>query len=144
MRKHTPASKTGIVWISFYINREKVSFSTKVTIDEENWNVKKLCVGSGDKYAPDKNLIIETILSRINNVFVKYRLKDKKLSRDAYLRAYHRPADYDTFYDFVADYQKRISVRLEFTTLMTHVSVIKKLKEYNLGSAEKLSLQVHI
>ena len=130
-RKHKSDATAGVVWVSFYINREKVNFSTKVAVDEKNWNSNKQCVGSGDKLCRDKNLIIENVLSRINNVLVKYRLRDKKLTRSAFLRAYHRPTDYDTFYDFVSDYQRKISVRMELPTLMTHMSVIRKLKEYN-------------
>lgn len=130
-RKHKSDTTTGVVWVSFYINREKVNFSTKVAVDEKNWNSSKQCVGSGDKLCRDKNLIIENVLSRINNVLVKYRLRDKKLTRSAFLRAYHRPTDYDTFFDFITDYQKKISIRMEMPTLMTHLSVIRKLKEYN-------------
>ena len=130
LRKHVTTSNNGVVWVSFYINREKINFSTKVTVDEKNWNDKKKCVGSGDKNASDKNLIIENVLARINNVIVKYRLKDKKLTRDAFLRAYHRPSDYNTFYEYVTAQQKKLSVRTELTTLQTHMSVMRKLKEY--------------
>lgn len=133
LRKHNTASTTGVVWVSFYLNREKVNFSTKVSVDEKNWNDKKKCVGSGDKLYSDKNLIIENVFSRINNVLVKYRLKDRKLTRSSFLKAYHRPSDYDTLYDFIKDYQKKISARMEMSTLMTHLSVINKLKEYNVN-----------
>jgi hypothetical protein len=113
------------------VNCEKVNFSTRITVDEKNWNEKKQCIGTGDKYAHDKNLIIENILSRINNVFVKYRLRDRTLTRNVFLRAYHRPTDYDTFFDFVTDYRKKISARMEFATIASHSSAIKKLKEHN-------------
>lgn len=122
---------SGIVWISFYVQRQKVNFSTKVTVELKHWNEKKNIVTAGDKQAADKNLIIETILARINNVFVKYRLRDKKLSRDLFMREYNRPSDYATFFDFVQDYMKKISHRTELTTLNTHLSVIRKLKEFN-------------
>ena len=130
LRRHVSTSNAGVVWVSFYINREKVNFSTKVAVDEKNWNDKKKCVGTGDKNAADKNLIIENVLARINNVIVKYRLKDKKLTRDAFLRAYHRPSDYNTFFEYVTAQQKKLSVRTELTTLQTHMSVMRKLKEY--------------
>ncbi|KAA6315417.1 hypothetical protein EZS27_034120 [termite gut metagenome] len=100
-------------------------------MDEKNWNEKKQCIGTGDKYAHDKNLIIENILSRINNVFVKYRLRDRTLTRNVFLRAYHRSTDYDTFFDFITDYRKKISARIEFATIASHSSAIKKLKEHN-------------
>lgn len=131
LRKYGDDPSNGVVWLSFYVNREKVNFSTKVSVDVKDWNDKKKCVGTGDKLAKDKNLIIENILARVNNVFVKYRLRDKKLTRDAFLKAYHRPTDYNTFFEFVSDYQKKESLVLEDTTYKTNLSVIKKLKEYN-------------
>lgn len=84
LRTYGSDPSTGVVWLSFYVNREKVNFSTKVSVDLKNWNDKKKCVGVGDKQCNDKNLIIENILARINNVFVKYRLRDRKLTRDAF------------------------------------------------------------
>ena len=70
LRTYGSDPSTGVVWLSFYVNREKVNFSTKVSVDLKNWNDKKKCVGVGDKQCNDKNLIIENILARINNVFV--------------------------------------------------------------------------
>ena len=131
LRKYGNDSTAGIVWISFYVNREKVNFSTKISVETKYWNDKKKCVGVGDKDAGDKNLIIENILARINNVFVKYRLRDKKLTRVSFLKAYHRPDDYATFFDFVLDHQKKESLKLEDSTFRTNLSVVKKLKEYN-------------
>lgn len=130
LRKYADDS-SGIVWISFYVNREKVNFSTKVSVSAKNWNEKKMMVGSGDKLAADKNLILENIQARINNVLVKYRLKDRKLTRDMFLRAYHRPTDFDTFFEFVKMYQRKYTARIELSTLNTHNSVMNKLKEYN-------------
>lgn len=131
LRKYGDDPANGVVWISFYVNREKVNFSTKVSVAIKDWNDKKKCVGAGDKYAKDKNLIIENILARVNNVFVKYRLRDKKLTRDSFLKAYHRPTDYNTFFEFVSEYQKKESLKLEDSTYKTNLSVIKKLQEYN-------------
>lgn len=130
IRKHTPQMTSGIIWVSFYINREKINFSTRVSVEEKNWNAKKQTVNSGDKLAADKNLIIDNILARINNVLVKYRLKDKGLTKDAFLRAYHRPSDYNTFFEYVEVQERKFAARIEMSTLLTQRSVIKKLKEY--------------
>lgn len=121
---------SGVIWVSFYINREKVNFSTRVAVEEKHWNAKKQTVNSGDKLAADKNLIIDNILARINNVLVKYRLKDKRLTKDAFLRAYHRPSDYNTFFEYVEVQERKLAARIEMSTLLTQRSVIKKLKEY--------------
>ena len=130
LRKYANES-SGIVWVSFYINREKVNFSTKVAVDCKNWSEKNACVKPGDKNASDKNLIIENIHARINNVLVKYRLKDKKLTRDAFLRAYHRPTDFNTFFEYVTAQQKKLSIKTELSTLSTHISAIRKLQQYS-------------
>ena len=41
LRKHVKDATSGIIWISFYVNREKVNFSTKVCVEEKNWSEKK-------------------------------------------------------------------------------------------------------
>lgn len=94
--------------MSFYINREKVNFSTKVSVDIKNWNDKKKCVGLGDKSANDKNLIIENILARINNVIVKYRLRDRKLTRASFLKAYNVRTIIKLFLSSLVSIKKRI------------------------------------
>ena len=112
------------------MQRQKVNFTTKVSVEEKNWNEKKKRVASSDKLAADKNLIIENVLARINNVFVKYRLKDKKMTRETFLRAYNRPDDYDTFFDYVAAKQRKLT-RMELGTYCTHRSAINKLRQYS-------------
>ena len=119
----------GMVWVSFYVNREKVNFSTNVACDKKNFSEIKQRITAGDKDYKDKNLIIDNIYARVTNVFVKYRLKNKTLTRESFLRAYNRPDDYDTIFDFIKDYQKRISVKTEMATLQVHNSVIGKMKD---------------
>ena len=131
LRKHNPDAENGVVWITFYINRERVNFSTKVPVESKNWNDKKKFVTTGDKHAADKNLIIENIHARINNVLVKYRLKDKKLTKETFLRAYHRPSDYNTFFEYVTAQQKKLSSRMEMSTFLMQLSVMNKLREYS-------------
>lgn len=46
------------------------------------------------------------------------------------MRAYHRPTDFNTFYDFVTAAMKKTSVRIELSTLLTHHSVISKMRSY--------------
>lgn len=79
----------------------------------------------------DKNLILENIRTRINNVFVKYRLKDKKLTRDAFIRAYNRPDDYPTIWDFIKDHGRNLNYHNELSTVNVHNSIIAKAKELN-------------
>lgn len=121
---------TGMIYVLFYINREKVHFSTKVECCEKNWSDKNMRVKASDPAATDKNIILGNIRSRISNVDVKFRLKDRKLTKDIFLRNYNRPDDFDTFHQFCDDYQKQIKRRITVNTQRMHDSVLKKLKEF--------------
>ena len=114
LRTHQKNTESGVVWVSFYVNREKVNFSTSVRCEQKDWNSERCYVKKSDKEAEDKNLIIENIAARINNVFVKYRLRDRKLTRDAFLKEYHRPSDYATFFDFVKANKAKINAGTDY------------------------------
>lgn len=120
----------GTVWVDFYVSRERVHFSTKVIVELKHWNANQSKVKSSDPLASDKNLIIDNILSRINDVFVKYRLKDKHLSKNSFLRSYHRPTDYATFFDYVFAQFRKYDKLMASGTYFTHKQVITKLSTY--------------
>jgi len=126
---HTKES-AGWIHVFFYLKNEKVHFSTKVQCEQKHWNEKTMRVRSGDPNVSDKNLILENILARINSVMVKFRLKDKNPNRNTFLKAYNRPDDYDSFYNFADVCRKKFSRILEFGTMKNHITVLKKLKEY--------------
>lgn len=120
---------SGMIYVLFYINRQKVHFSTKVECNEKNWSDKNMRIKSSDPASSDKNMILANIRSRISNVDVKYRLKDRKLTKDIFLRNYNRPDDFDTFHQFCDDYQKQIRRRITANTQRMHDSVLKKLND---------------
>lgn len=118
-----------MIWVSFYLNREKVHFSTRIEIRGEAWSKKIQKVNGKDKEAADKNLILENVRARINNVIVKYRLKDKKINRETFMRAYRRPNDFETFFDFARHYQEIIKGKSKESTVSIENTVLKKLEE---------------
>ena len=120
----------GFIYVCFYTCREKVHFSTKVECLAKDWNEKKMRISTADKNAADKNLIIEKTLSRINDVIVKYRLRNKVLTRAGFQKAYNRPDDFENFYTFCDEYKKQVSKRVELVTLNTHNTVLDKLKVF--------------
>ena len=121
----------GFIYVSFYVNREKVHFSTKVSCDAKQWNATKMRVSASDKNAADKNLILEKTLARINEVIVKYRLRNKVLTRAGFIKSYNRPDDFENFYAYCDDYKKQVSKRVELVTLNTHNTVLEKLKVFS-------------
>lgn len=123
-------AEEGYIWISFYIKGEKVNFSTKVKCKEKDFDKRTCRIKTADKLSSDKNIIIDNILARINSVFVKYRLRNKTLTKDSFFRAYNRPDDYDTFFAFIKDYEKKFSFKNELSTIKVHNSVLKKVEEH--------------
>lgn len=131
LRTYKKTPETGVVWVDFYINRQRVHFTTKVSCQVLNWDAENRFIKGSEPNARDKNLIVENIIARINDVIVKYRLRDRTLTRDSFLRAYNRPSDYDTFFAFYKDYQKKHSYKIEGSTWQTHKVVMAKLEEFN-------------
>lgn len=121
----------GVIHVIFYLQRKKVHFSTKVKCALKDWSDKTMKVRSTDKNYVDKNLILANIQSRINNVDVKFRLKDRKLTRELFLKYYNRPDDYDTFHAYCEDYLKKTRRRLNVNTVKLHESVLRKLKYHD-------------
>ena len=119
----------GYIWVKFYVSSEKVNFSTKIKCALSNWDAEKYRVRVGDKDHKDKNLMIKNVEARINKVFVNYHLKDRKLTKDGFLKAFHRPDDFDTFHDFCEHYKREINY-LESGTTANHKKALDKLKEY--------------
>lgn len=123
-------STKGTVSVLFYINREKVQFSLKVSCLVKDWDKNKCRVKKSDSKSVDKNLIIDNILGRINNVDVKYRLKDKELTKAIFLKNYNRPTDYDTFFLYYENQIRKNRRKMEPATLQMHNSCLKKLKQF--------------
>ena len=130
LRCDNKEKKSGYVWISFYVKREKVNFSTKINCEQRDWNEKNCSIKASDVNASDKNLIIDKILSRINDVIVKYRLRNKDLTRSGFMRMYNRPDDFENFFKFCDDFRKKIAPYTELVTLNQHATALNKLKVY--------------
>ncbi len=129
--KQNAKSKEGTIGVNFYIDRQRVQWSLRIPCNARNWDEKRMRVKASDPIGKDKNLIIDRTLARINDVLVKYRLRDKKLTRELFLKAYNRPSDFDNFFLYVKSYTDRIKNTLDFNTLKLYKSVFKKLNEYS-------------
>lgn len=121
----------GTIHVRFYVRRKKIQFTTKVQCKSKHWNVGTMRISSADKLAADKNLILDNTLSRINNVFVKYRLRNKELTKEGFEKAYNRPDDFENFFAFCDDYKRQVSKEVELVTLAIHSTVLQKLKEFS-------------
>ena len=92
--------KTGMspIYVTFYLQNEKVTIPTKVSTKREWFVDGSVC--RKDKEYKDKNLIIEQIRAHVSNIFTKYRLREKSLTKTLFLQQWTRLTGYDTFFDF--------------------------------------------
>ena len=118
------------IYIRFYLERDKIVIPTKVSVAIENFDSASGKIKSLQKGFKDKNILIEKIQARINDIQVKYRLQNKKLTKEAFWKMYNSPDDFETFFAFVRHYWIKHPNEIEFTTYRTHEDVINKLERY--------------
>ena len=118
------------VYVSFYIAREKIEISCKLSVSLKAWDKDVGKVTTRDKFHADRNMMIDNIKKRVNDIFVRYRLANKTLTREVFLNEYHNPTVFNTFFEYVAWYQKLKFKEIEESTATHHKVVIKKLKKY--------------
>lgn len=122
---------TAALYISFYLAREKVVLPCKVSAEVKKFDTKSGLIKGTGKDTVDKNLIVDKIKSKVNDILVKHRLRDINLNKDAFMREFNNPSDYKSFHDFVKDYMRTYSRRIEMGTFNHHRSCMKKFKAYS-------------
>ncbi|MBR3730915.1 MAG: site-specific integrase [Bacteroidales bacterium] len=120
-----------IVTVTF--NSEKVRIPTGLKASASCWDEKKQCFRGRTQDAADKNLIIEQLRSRVNNVLVKARLRDEKLTKESFMRYFSNPNDFDTFHDFMTYYYNKVYRLKEENTLKTYRTIMKKIQSFEPG-----------
>lgn len=121
---------TTSVHIYTYLLKEKVWFNTGVSVNPENWDAKKFRIKGSSKKVKDDNLIIESCKSRLNEVFVRYRLQHKELTPDLLRKEYKTPSTYIDFHDFFTRAIKEQKKILTPNTICMHESVLAKIKKF--------------
>lgn len=120
------------LYITFYIGRKKLMLPCKVSVPVAKFDEKSGVLKGNSKEAKDINLIVNNQKARVNDILVKFRLRNQALTKDIFMREYNNPSDYKTFHDFVKEYMKVYSRRIEMGTFKHHlISCMKKFKAYN-------------
>jgi site-specific recombinase XerD len=127
------------------VKRKLVKFNTKILATPDEWDDKHQLIKGKTKEVNDNNLIIRNCKSRINNILVKYRLKNTDLTPGLIRKEYLNPS-YDT--DFYAFWEAEMKNKKDFiaaSTYAQHESVLNKLKEWrpnvNFSEVDKLFLE---
>ena len=85
--------ESGKIYVKFYLKGEKVHFSTEVAASVKEWDEENSKIRGNSMEVKDRNILINNIRSRINVVDVKFRLREKQLTRALFFKHYNRPDD---------------------------------------------------
>lgn len=129
-RKDEDKNGKAMIQVAVYVSSTKIRIPTKVKVAADDWDAKKGCVRGNSKDVSDQNLIIEKIRAQANDVLVKARLRDEQLTKESFLRYYHSPTDFDSFYDFMVYYYNKVSRQREDATLTTYRTIMKKVQHF--------------
>ena len=61
----------GNIYVTFYVNREKIDLPTKVSTPQSSWDSERQTVTTLDKRHKDKNLLIMRISSWLSDSKIK-------------------------------------------------------------------------
>ena len=118
------------LYLSLYLGHEKVVIPCRLSVPAEKFDSKRGVMKGSGKEVKDINLILEKQKAKVNDILVRYRLRNMSLNKEAFIREYNNPSDYKSFHDFVAHYMKSYSRRIEMGTFKHHMSCMKKFREY--------------
>lgn len=117
----------------FNINREKVRVPIGLTVRADDWDQEAEKVKGRGKEVNDKNLIIENVRARVNDVLVRARLTNVILTRALFWAMYRQPVSQykaGEFISFCWEYMNVNKKANAFNTWKQHKSIITKLESW--------------
>lgn len=120
---------TSAVCCLFYIERKRVVIPTGVTVAPAQWDATKARVKGKGQAAKDANLIIQDVRARINDVFVRFRLDGRKITRELFMREFSDSSTYTDFWDFMHQQLEKRRGTIAENTYTAQKSTLKKFRE---------------
>jgi site-specific recombinase XerD len=124
---YTRTDETRQVELVVYLASTSATFGTGIYLLAKQWDdINKRAKG---KSASDNNLIIDQLKAKINNVLVKYRLREKSLTPQR-LKEEVAKAPNLNFIDFIKEQLERKSIGKAEGTIKIYKSLITKLTQF--------------
>jgi len=84
-----------------YIKGKRVKMNTHVHVKPQDFDSKKQIIKGSGKKVQDDNLILQSCLNKMNEIFIKYRLLHKDLSAEIFRKEYKNPSSQISFTDYI-------------------------------------------
>ncbi len=123
--------KDGTYGVHFRIQLQgkKKWINTDVKIPAGNWSKTKHRV-IGLKNADDLNLVIENCRKKIDEIFIRYKLMNRELTRDLFTKEYENPGVYSDFNSYALKYIKDKKNIVAKNTILSMTAAVNKLIEF--------------
>lgn len=118
------------VFLTVNIDYRKLFFFTGVNCDPDKFDFDKGRLKGTTKTVKDDNLIIETCLATMNDIFVRYRLQNITMTADLLKNEWLNPSRRIDFYAFATEAVKEREKEMMKQTTKNHYTNIAKLKEW--------------
>jgi len=118
------------VYVTFYIKGKKIEIPARFTIPVTCFDKKKGIIKSTYEFADDRNLILQDIKARSNDILVKYRLKNREVSPGQFKLEYRNPGKFSEFFAYAKHYQILRFQELADGTQRHHRSCLKLLHDF--------------
>lgn len=114
----------------FNLNREKIRVPLEISVKACDWDAAAEKIRGRGDIVRDHNLIIENARAKINDVLVRARLGNMKLTKEIFFAIYRQPNSGQSFITFCWEYMKANKKANTHNTFKQHKSIIKKLEAY--------------
>ena len=118
------------VFLTVNIDYKKLFFSTGVSCAPDKFDSASGKIKGTTKAVKDDNLIIESCLATMNDIFVRYRLQNIAMTADLLKNEWLNPSRRIDFYAFALEAIKERKNEMRPQTTKNHNTAITKLKDF--------------
>lgn len=129
-RNYVNAEGKSLLYLHVTKSSKRIRIPLDIYIPAKLWDPKKQLIKGTDREAEDKNLMIGAIQSKINGILVQYRLAEKSLSLEEFIKEFNNSIprlDFIAFMEYQLGEEKSL---LAPGTVRRHESVIRKLRKW--------------
>jgi integrase/recombinase XerD len=118
------------IYLFVYLKGERVTVNTKVAVDALNFDEASGRIRGKSTEVNDQNLIVEQCRGRINQIEIKYRLKNVVLTPEQFRNEYSHPSYDIDFLDWMKAEIKLLKNQVGERRIIKYMTILNKLKEF--------------
>lgn len=118
------------VYLIVHVQREKIRVNTKILTEPLLMDLDKGQIRGKTKKIKDDNLIIEKCRSRINDILVKYRLRNKEITAKEFKFEYSNPSSDIDFLVWMQEEIRLLKNQVGARRIIKYTTILNKLREF--------------